>query len=291
MKLSRMAAAVTTAAVVPAVLLSPQAFAVGTTGTTGTSGTSGTDATTSGKGSVSARDQAEEDRIATLRILAEPGIGPQLKEAANKALDSHDPAVLRAFLEKGQYEARDRDNQLLVTQIASTGGPAVREAARKALLGTPEDRVEFLEKGQYEARRTDNRALVRQVISKGGPEVRKAGENALLGTDEELEHFLKVGQYEARKKDEANEAASKDEEKPAPKPEPDTDQSDEPAEDGQAGDSDTTPAPSVDVKPQGGTGALAATGAPGVLPWAATGAGLALAAGFGMVVVARRRQV
>ncbi|MER5891158.1 ALF repeat-containing protein, partial [Streptomyces sp. NPDC001941] len=331
-KLTRIAAAVTSAAIAPAVLLSSPAFAAEASDA----------ATGSGKGSVSTRDQAEEDRVAIFRILAEPGIGSVLKEYANHVLDSDDPAALRSFLEEGQYIARDQDNcifiagildkagpsvakagraalhgtpedrvaflktgqyearaidnRVLATQIYNAGGPSVREAAKKALMGTPEDVQRFLDTGQYEARRTDNEVLVSKIINKGGPEVRKAGKKALVGTDEELEQFLKVGQYEARKKDEANEAANKDKDKPSPKPKPEPgkdgkpdtgkDGAGHPAKDSETGGSGTTAVPAGDVKPQGTTGGLAATGAPGALPWAATGTGLALAAGVGMVVVA-----
>jgi len=48
--------------------------------------------------------QAEDDRVAIVRILADPTISAALREAANQALDDGTPEALRYFLEHGQYE-------------------------------------------------------------------------------------------------------------------------------------------------------------------------------------------
>ncbi|CAH9419841.1 FIG01128007: hypothetical protein, partial [Streptomyces globisporus] len=48
--------------------------------------------------------QAEDDRVAIARILADPGISDALRAAAGAALDDSTPEVLRYFLETGQYE-------------------------------------------------------------------------------------------------------------------------------------------------------------------------------------------
>ncbi|MGW5970389.1 ALF repeat-containing protein, partial [Streptomyces sp. NPDC055185] len=48
--------------------------------------------------------QFEDDRVAVLRILADPGISDALRAAAIAALDAHTPEALRHFLEVGRYE-------------------------------------------------------------------------------------------------------------------------------------------------------------------------------------------
>ncbi|WP_353962262.1 hypothetical protein [Streptomyces sp. NBC_00654] len=48
--------------------------------------------------------QAEDDRVAIARILADPSISPALRAAANAALDDNTPEALRYFLEVGRYQ-------------------------------------------------------------------------------------------------------------------------------------------------------------------------------------------
>ncbi|MET8719033.1 ALF repeat-containing protein [Streptomyces misionensis] len=48
--------------------------------------------------------QAEDDRVAIARILADPATSPALRAAAEKALDDGTPEALRYFLEHGRYE-------------------------------------------------------------------------------------------------------------------------------------------------------------------------------------------
>ncbi|QLJ03272.1 ALF repeat-containing protein [Streptomyces sp. NEAU-sy36] len=48
--------------------------------------------------------QAEDDRVAISRILADPATSPALRAAAEKALDDGTPEALRYFLEHGRYE-------------------------------------------------------------------------------------------------------------------------------------------------------------------------------------------
>ncbi|MEV5680078.1 hypothetical protein OG251_16745 [Streptomyces sp. NBC_01237] len=47
--------------------------------------------------------QAEDDRVAVARILANPNISASLRAAAEAAIDGT-PEELRYFLEHGQYE-------------------------------------------------------------------------------------------------------------------------------------------------------------------------------------------
>lgn len=215
------------------------------------------------------------------------------------------------------------DDRVVVSQILSdkNSGPGVREAAEKALDGTAEDVRRFLEVGQYEARAIDNRVRVAQIINFGGPEVRAAGIKALRGTREDIRNFLEAGQYEARAKDKAAEEAAKN--KPAPdkshdggtdkkteqgqKSEQDRpDRKDERGEDGRTGEKPAAggdrresggadaaePAAATSpnaVAPAGGSTELASTGAGSATPWVIGGAAVALGAGAGLVVAARRR--
>ncbi|MFC9288682.1 ALF repeat-containing protein [Streptomyces sp. NPDC057052] len=48
--------------------------------------------------------QAEDDRIAIARLLADPDISDALRAAAGTALDDNTPEALRHFLEVGRYE-------------------------------------------------------------------------------------------------------------------------------------------------------------------------------------------
>ncbi|MFF9207831.1 hypothetical protein ACF1CF_05305, partial [Streptomyces sp. NPDC014791] len=48
--------------------------------------------------------QAEDDRVAIARILADPTISDALRAAAGRALDDGSPEALRYFLEHGRYE-------------------------------------------------------------------------------------------------------------------------------------------------------------------------------------------
>ncbi|MFE7610546.1 ALF repeat-containing protein [Streptomyces celluloflavus] len=218
------------------------------------------------------------------------------------------------------------DDRVAVSQILSdkNSGPGVREAAEKALDGTAEDVRHFLEVGQYEARAIDNRVRVAQIINFGGPEVRAAGIKALRGTREDIRNFLEAGQYEARAKDKAAEEAAKN--KPTPdkshdggtdkKPEQGQkgehgeqdrpDRKDERGEDGRTGEKPAAggdrrgsggadaaePAAATSpnaVAPAGGSTELASTGAGSATPWVIGGAAVALGAGAGLVVAARRR--
>ncbi|MER6979180.1 ALF repeat-containing protein [Streptomyces carpinensis] len=48
--------------------------------------------------------QAEDDRVAVFRILADPTISGALRTAAEQALETDTPEALRYFVEHGQYE-------------------------------------------------------------------------------------------------------------------------------------------------------------------------------------------
>ncbi|MCX5206123.1 ALF repeat-containing protein [Streptomyces sp. NBC_00237] len=313
-KLARIPVLIATAALAPAVLLAaPEAIAADAN----TTAVTAPDAETK-----STKQKEDDDRVEVFRILGAKDSGRGVKEAARAALDGG-PEAIRQFLEKGQFTARQEDNRVRVAQIIHTGGPGVREAGRKALNGTAQDIQEFLDKGQHEARITDNRVRVGQIMSTGGPHVREAGKKALLGTPQDVEKFLATGQYEARKLDEATKDDSKDQttggngstggrdsEKPQPKPDPAKDKetaananggSTTGAKPNTTGDAGSRAAGSTGEGSRPGgkdtastqvtaaEGDLATTGTSPAIPWAIGGTVVALAAGAGLLLAARRR--
>ncbi|MBF6045530.1 hypothetical protein GO001_09890 [Streptomyces sp. NRRL B-1677] len=202
LKLSRMTAVVAVAAIAPAVLFASPSLADGAAA--GSSARSpqasvAESAGQQGEGPADKDQQAEKDRGEIQRIVSTGG--PGVKDAGKAALGGG-PADMRKFLESGQFEARDEDNQVLVSRIVyHAGGRGVKDAAKAVLKGTPEDRVAFLELGQYVALDSDNQVLVSRVIGSGGRGVREAGKAAMNGTPQDRIAFLASGQYKAQDDD------------------------------------------------------------------------------------------
>ncbi|MFJ4671327.1 ALF repeat-containing protein [Kitasatospora purpeofusca] len=139
--------------------------------------------------------RAEDDRAEIERLLADPATGPDTREAAQKALDTGTPAALRHFLEVELPNRREGDARLKLTQIMSKGGPAVKDAANTAMMGSYADVVKFLEEGQFTARAQDDRAEIERLLADPatGPGVREAGQKALdTGTPAALRHFVET---------------------------------------------------------------------------------------------------
>ncbi|MFE7119152.1 hypothetical protein ACFU99_27425 [Streptomyces sp. NPDC057654] len=85
-------------------------------------------------------------------------------------------------------------------------GRVLREAAEKALKGTPAEMRAFLETGRDQAQLADDRVRLVQIMSVGGKAVRKAGNDALRENSRaSITHFLEVGQYTARDEDNRSE--------------------------------------------------------------------------------------
>lgn len=194
MKLPRVSAVVAAAVLAPAVLFPSTASASDAPKPIGLSGPD--------TGSDSAKDaapgdddgQEQRDRAEVKRILADPKSGFGVREGAEKALKGG-AAELRHFLEVELDEQRKIDDQVRTSQIYSTGGPAVKAAARAALNSGDDAIAEFLKTGQYIARAEDeDRAEVEALLAdpKTGPGVREGAENALKGGAAELRRFLDV---------------------------------------------------------------------------------------------------
>ncbi|MFE2304770.1 ALF repeat-containing protein [Streptomyces sp. NPDC059411] len=217
-KLSRIAASVVTAAIAPAVLFASPAFAADSATPAPASAPDEAPAGVAKGGEQAGKKadgdgkRAEDDREAILRLMAATPVGSSMRLQGSKAIDGG-PAAMRAFLETGQYVARDQDNRVMIVRIMdqaqmdSEVSAGVVEAGQAALKGTPADRVAFLEKSQYEARDDDNRVWISRIIGKAqaGTGVNRgvieAGKAALKGSAADREAFLKTGRFKARADD------------------------------------------------------------------------------------------
>ncbi|MEV6954205.1 ALF repeat-containing protein [Streptomyces sp. NPDC051183] len=370
MKLSQIAAAVTTAALAPAVLIVSPAFAADKDAATSTNPTAPTapDQAASGQADES---PAEQDRRTVLAIIADPMASGYMKEAGHTAI-AEGPAAMRKFIETDQHrirlddyrvlvaglgesagpglqegiskifnahkttleqwrlfyevtqhELRDEDNKVDISRLIGTGGPRLREAGKKALKGTPADRIALLKTGQHLAQASDDRVELSRIYeASNGPVLSEAIGKLLSGsaTPAELRRFLEVTQYELRDQDNRvaiagiidgggpelvkagrtalagtaadrgeflktgqHEARAKDQKA---RQENDKNKAQQDQHNPGAG----SVAGNTAVTPQGGSGsALAATGA-GDTALIAGGAGTALVAGAGFLLAARMRR-
>ncbi|MDT0451967.1 ALF repeat-containing protein [Streptomyces hesseae] len=318
MKLVRASALVAAMAIAPAVLFSSPAMAAGDGQPAAVSVADKAGDAKPGGGEKGAALADEENQVAIARILGDKNSGPGVREAAQKALDGTPEDRVR-FLTTGQHEQRLIDDHVRVSRIIGGGGPTVREYGKAALQdGSAAAIKRFLEEQLPFARKTDLRIKVTQVGGAGGPAVHKAAYEALRAdTDEALNHFLEVGQHEARAKDKAAEDAAKgkdgkdqggtsgtghdggkdakDGKVAKPTPSAGTDQAKQGGSGTEAGAKPSASA-SASASAQGsgasaksGGSELAFTGAGSATPWIVGGTVVALGAGAGLVVAARRR--
>ncbi|PRH75819.1 hypothetical protein C6N75_28950, partial [Streptomyces solincola] len=84
-----------------------------------------------------------------------------------------------------------RDRRYVVEQLRS-GGPGVREAAERALLGSEQDVLDFIDNDD-EIRFADDSVAVSRMVSVGGPGLRAAAKEALRGTPQQLDSFVVSG--------------------------------------------------------------------------------------------------
>ncbi|MFJ9446678.1 ALF repeat-containing protein [Kitasatospora sp. NPDC101235] len=136
----------------------------------------------------------DEDRAKVEAILADPQSGRGAREGAEKALKGG-AAELRHFLEAELPRLRADDNRVKVSQLMSTGGPAVREAAGKALdAGTDEAVEAFLNGGFAKAQFEDDRVEILRVIAdkESSRYTVEAAQKAMDGNAEAARRFLTV---------------------------------------------------------------------------------------------------
>ncbi|MFI5617819.1 ALF repeat-containing protein [Streptomyces sp. NPDC051567] len=212
MKLSRIAAAVTTAALAPAVLISSPAFAAGQEAATSTRPTAPT--APDRAADQSDTDQAEQDRKTILVIITDPMASEYMKEAGHKAI-ADGPAAMRKFIETDQHDIRIDDYRVLITRLLHSAGRGLKQGIKELLQSDQVNRLEqlrhFYEVTQHELRDGDNRVDIARLIGTGGSGVREAGEKALKGTPADRIAFLATGRYLAQASDDRVELARIDE--------------------------------------------------------------------------------
>ncbi|MEU8587430.1 ALF repeat-containing protein [Streptomyces sp. NPDC048664] len=209
-RLSRLAATVTTAALAPVVLLSSPVFAAESAPADLPAPTAPDRKAEDPTGT----DQAEQDRETILAIIADPMASPYMREAGRKAI-ADGPAAMRAFIETDQFRIRLDDYRVAVTSLLNGAGPGLKEGVER-LLGndgtTLEELRHFHDVTQYELRDQDNRVEVSRLIGTGGPAVREAGKKALEGTAADRAAFLEKGRFLAQAEDDRATLARVDEE-------------------------------------------------------------------------------
>ncbi|RGD56624.1 hypothetical protein DR950_01385 [Kitasatospora xanthocidica] len=136
----------------------------------------------------------DEDRAKVEALVADPKTGPGVREGAEQALKGG-AADLRTFLTTKLPRLRSDDNRVKLSQLMDQGGPAVREAASKALDAGTDAAVEaFLNEGFAKAQFEDDRVEVLRVIAdkETGPHTAAAAQKAMDGNAEDVRRFLTV---------------------------------------------------------------------------------------------------
>ncbi|MFG2994714.1 ALF repeat-containing protein [Streptomyces sp. NPDC048257] len=211
MKFSRIAAAVTTAALAPAVLIASPAFAAGPDAPA----TGNQPAPTAPDQAVpdqTVPDQAEEDRKTILAIIAHPMASEFMKEAGRKAI-ADGPKAMRTFIEVDQHNIRMDDYRIAILRLLPGAGPGLKEGINNVLSNgnTIEKLRHFYDVTQHELRDDDNKVEISRLIGTGGTAVKEAGKKALKGTPADRAEFLKTGRHLAQASDDLVELARIDE--------------------------------------------------------------------------------
>ncbi|MEV4432363.1 polymorphic toxin-type HINT domain-containing protein [Streptomyces sp. NPDC049585] len=155
----------------------------------------------------------------------------EVRAAAKAALESSDPGAIKAFLEHGEAEARQRakdkrdgvdvENRKKIEAMRGTGGPVFNAEVERVLKLDAKARADFLAYGADIARAQDKkneqnakdraaelRKRVEMLAASGGPEVKKAATAALATNDDKvIEEFLEKGYQVAAQKDADDRAA------------------------------------------------------------------------------------
>ncbi|WP_405958199.1 LysR family transcriptional regulator [Streptomyces phaeochromogenes] len=145
---------------------------------------------------------ADDLRIAILRILADPDSGKRVTREANELLDDGTVEEMRAWLETGYRLAQAEDDSVAIARILAdpdSGKAVVREANKALDDGSPEVVREFLETGLRLAQAEDDRVAIARILADPNiSDALRAAANAALddNTPEALRYFLEVGQYE-----------------------------------------------------------------------------------------------
>ncbi|QHC27540.1 ALF repeat-containing protein [Streptomyces sp. HF10] len=144
MRLHRVAPGIAAGIVAPAFLLATPSFAATAEPTA---------MTVPAVSSSADEPDADDLRVAIVRILAAPDSGRRVTREANALLDANDPEAMRAWLETGYRIAQAEDDRVAIARILadSSISPALRAAANAALDDNiPEALRHFLEVGRYQ---------------------------------------------------------------------------------------------------------------------------------------------
>ncbi|MFD9622597.1 ALF repeat-containing protein [Streptomyces virginiae] len=192
MKFSRIAAAVTTAALAPAVLIASPAFAAGPDAPANGNHPAPT-APDQATPDQTVPDQAEEDRKTILAIIAHPMASEFMQEAGRKAI-ADGPKAMRKFIEVDQHNIRMDDYRIEILRLLPGAGPGLKEGINKVLSdgNTIEKLRHFYDVTQHELRDDDNKVEISRLIGTGGTGVKEAGKKALKGTPADRAEFLKT---------------------------------------------------------------------------------------------------
>jgi hypothetical protein len=143
-RLHRVAPGIAAGILAPALLIAAPSFAAAAAPTT---------VTVSAPSSSADEPNADDLRVAIVRILADPDSGRRVKREANALLDADDSGAMRAWLETGYRIAQAEDDRVAIGRILADPSisPALRAAANAALDdNTPEALRHFLEVGRYQ---------------------------------------------------------------------------------------------------------------------------------------------
>ncbi|MEH0420374.1 ALF repeat-containing protein [Streptomyces sp. B21-083] len=149
MRLTRATLALAAGALAPALLLSTPSVATAATPSTAAVASADT-------GSPYDEMDADDLRIAIVRILADPDSGKRVTREANQLLDNGTVTEMRAWLETGHRLAQAEDDRVTIVRLLANPNTsaALRAAANAALNdNTPETLRYFVEVGQYEVGR------------------------------------------------------------------------------------------------------------------------------------------
>ncbi|MFF2546204.1 polymorphic toxin-type HINT domain-containing protein [Kitasatospora sp. NPDC058063] len=127
--------------------------------------------------------------------------GPRTHELAETVLAGSDQDVTQ-FVYNELVGSQHADDLLAATQIEGVGGSKVREAAGKAIEGTPAELRAFLESGWQSAMDADRRLWITRITDPAmgaGRGVQAAGDAALRSnSSDELQRFLTETQFTAK---------------------------------------------------------------------------------------------
>ncbi|MEQ0558616.1 nucleic acid/nucleotide deaminase domain-containing protein [Amycolatopsis sp. NEAU-NG30] len=151
---------------------------------------------------------------------------PEVREAAQAALDAGTEDAIWEFLDTGEVEAQQRAqarrnetarlNREAVLDLRGTGGPIFNAEVERVLAGSDADRAAFLDYGKgiaaerdernrrnTQARADELRARVTALSGSAGPEVKLAAQQALAAGDTAIVAFFNGGYVAAAQRDAA----------------------------------------------------------------------------------------